>query len=252
MASLDESRLRILLWHLYGLVDGRRAHWRCCDCSVRLSSGTLEQEVLDFLTLRFKISIVGSMGRPRSFDDDVVIERAMDVFWTYGYANTSPAQLAEATGVAKGSLYNAFKSKRELFDRALTRYDRQVSELAGELLSGPGTTRECIRSALRFVVDLDLAQQSPRGCLVGNTAVELAGHDPQIARTIRTMQNRQTAALTARIEQGQREGDVGPDVGARAFAEFLATTLAGLRVMVMTHEAPTLYRVIDLALATLH
>jgi len=191
------------------------------------------------------------VGRPRSFDDDVVIDRAMDVFWTNGYANTSPAQLAEATGVAKGSLYNAFNSKRELFDRALARYGRHVSELAGELLSRPGTTRECLRTALRSIVDFDLAQQSPRGCLVGNTAVELAGHDPEIARAIRAMQDRQTAALTARIEQGRRDGDVGRDVDALAIAEFLATTLAGLRVMAMTHDAPTLYRVIDSALATL-
>lgn len=191
------------------------------------------------------------MSRPRTFDDDVVIERAMDVFWTHGYANTSPAQLAQATGVAKGSLYNAFNSKRELFDRALARYDRQVSELADDLLSRPGTTRECLRSALRYIVDFDLAQPSPRGCLVGNTAVELAGHDPQIARTIRTMQDRQVGALTARIEQGQRDGDVGSEVDARAYAEFLATTLAGLRVLAMTHKAPTLYRVIDSALATL-
>src|SRR6478752_4644486 len=148
-------------------------------------------------------------------------------------------------------LYNAFKSKRELFDLALAHYDRQVSELAGDLLSRPGTTRECISAAMRFIVDLDLAQQSPRGCLVGNTAVELAGHDPEIARTILAMQDRQVDALTARIRQGQRDGDVGPDVDPRAFAEFLATTLAGLRVMVMTHTAPTLYRVIDSALDAL-
>ena len=180
-----------------------------------------------------------------------MIDRAMDVFWTNGYANTSPAQLAEAAGVAKGSLYNAFNSKRELFDRALARYDRQVSELAGELLSRPGTTLECLRAALRSIVDFDLAQASPRGCLVGNTAVELAGHDPEIARTIRGMQDRQIAALAARIEQGRCDGDIGPDVDSRAIAEFLATTLAGLRVMAMTHKAPTLYGVIDSALAVL-
>ena len=191
------------------------------------------------------------MGRPREFDEDVVIDRAMDAFWANGYANTSPAQLAEATGVAKGSLYNAFNSKRELFDRALARYDRLVSELAGELLSRPGTTRECLRAALRSIVDFDLAQPSPRGCLVGNTAVELAGHDPEIARTIRGMQDRQIAALAARIEQGRCDGDIGPDVDSRAIAEFLATTLAGLRVMAMTHKAPTLYGVIDSALAVL-
>ena len=191
------------------------------------------------------------MGRPREFDEDVVIDRAMDAFWANGYANTSPAQLAEATGVAKGSLYNAFNSKRELFDRALARYDRQVSDLAGELLSRPGTTLECLRAALRSIVDFDLAQASPRGCLVGNTAVELAGHDPEIARTIRGMQDRQIAALAARIEQGRCDGDIGPDVDSRAIAEFLATTLAGLRVMAMTRKAPTLYGVIDSALAVL-
>jgi TetR/AcrR family transcriptional repressor of nem operon len=81
--------------------------------------------------------------------------------------------------------------------------------------------------------------------------VELAGHDPEIARTILAMQDRQVDALAARIRQGQRDGDVGPAVDPRAFAEFLATTLAGLRVMVMTHKAPTLYRVIDSALDTL-
>ena len=192
------------------------------------------------------------MGRPRSFDDDVVIERAMDAFWTHGYANTSPAQLADATGVAKGSLYNAFNSKRELFDRALTRYDQQVSELAQDLLARPGSTRECIGSALRIIVDADLAQPLRRGCLVGNTAVELAGHDPEIKRTIRTMQDRPIAALTARIEQGRRDGDVARDIDARAYAEFLANTLAGLRVMAITYDAPTLHRIIDSALATLH
>lgn len=93
------------------------------------------------------------MGRPRSFNDDVVSDRAMNVFWTHSYADTSPAQPPEATGVAKGSPYNAFKSKRELFDRALARFDQLVSELADEPLSRPGTTRERIRSALRFIVD---------------------------------------------------------------------------------------------------
>ena len=192
------------------------------------------------------------MGRPRSFDDDVVIERAMDVFWTHGYANTSPAQLAEATGVAKGSLYNAFSSKRALFERALARYDQQVSEVAQELLARPGATRECLRAALRAGVDSDLAGPSRRGCLAGNTAVELAGHDAQIARTIRAMQDRTVAGVTARIEQGRRDGDVGPEVDARAFAEFFANTLAGLRVLAMTQDGPTLYRIIDSALATLH
>lgn len=175
----------------------------------------------------------------------------MEAFWTFGYANTSPAQLAEATGVAKGSLYNAFNSKRELFDRALARYDVLGAEFAEELLSRRGSTRESIRSFLRLLVDSDVERPVRRGCLAVNTAVEMAGHDPEIVRAIRTAQEHTIAALAARIAQGQHGGDVVPEIDAKAFAEFLMNTIVGLRVMAKTHDAPMLYRVIDSALATL-
>lgn len=191
------------------------------------------------------------MARPRDFDEGDVVDRAMDAFWTNGYANTSPAQLAAATGIGKGSLYNAFNSKRELFDRALDRYDVLGSELAEEFLSRPGSTRECIRSSLLFLVDSDVAQPQRRGCLAVNTAVELAGHDPEITRAIRTMQGHTIAALAARIDQGRRDGDVSPDLHVQAFAEFLMNTIVGLRVMAKTCDAPMLHRIIDSALATL-
>jgi TetR/AcrR family transcriptional repressor of nem operon len=191
------------------------------------------------------------VGRPRSFDDDTVIERAMETFWTHGYSSTSPAQLAEATGVAKGSLYNAFASKRQLFDRVLDFYHQQIVELAKDLLDQPGTTRECIGAALRFVVDSDLAQPVRRGCLIGNTAVELAGHDPEMAQKIHKMQDESIDWFAARIERGQRDGDVERDLDPRAYAEYLANTLAGLRVMAMTHDAPVLHRIIDTTLSAL-
>lgn len=175
----------------------------------------------------------------------------METFWTNGYAGTSPAQLSEATGIAKGSLYNAFASKRELFDRCLDLYHQQIRELAKGLLEHPGTTRECIGDALRFVVDSDLAQPRRRGCLIGNTAVELAGQDADIALKIRRMQGESTGWFAARIERGQRDGDVARELNAQALAEYLSNTLAGLRVMAITHEAPVLYRIIDTALAAL-
>lgn len=191
------------------------------------------------------------MGRPRSFDEDVVVSRAMEAFWTNGYTATSPAQLAEATGIAKGSMYNAFSSKRALFEQCLDLYHQQVSELAQSLMEYPGSTRECLAHALRSVVDSDLAQPQRRGCLIGNTAVELAGQEPDLAKKLRRMQDDSTGWFAARIERGQREGDVPRGLDARAFAEHMANTLAGLRVMVMTHEAPALYRIIDTSLAAL-
>ena len=191
------------------------------------------------------------MGRPRSFDDHEVVERAMETFWTYGYAGTSPAQLAEAVGIGKGSLYNAFGSKRDLFDRSLRRYDQLGGALAEEHLNGPGTTHECVGAFLRFLVDMDVQQPVRRGCLAVNTAVELAGHDAEILTLIRTMQERSIAALAARIERGRREGDVDRGSDPRALAEFLMTTIMGLRVMAKTYDSPTLHRVVDNALRLL-
>ncbi|WP_439382804.1 TetR/AcrR family transcriptional regulator [Amycolatopsis lexingtonensis] len=142
------------------------------------------------------------MGRPRTFDDEEVVDRAMQAFWTHGYADTSPAMLAEATGVAKGSLYNAFGSKRELFDRALARYARMGAEVVGEQLSGPGPTREALRSYLHGLVDADLAADR-RGCLAVNSAIELARQDPEIARAVRRSQERTREAIAARIDRGR-------------------------------------------------
>jgi TetR/AcrR family transcriptional regulator, transcriptional repressor for nem operon len=191
------------------------------------------------------------MSRPRNFDADTVVERAMEEFWTHGYAGTSPAQLADAAGIGKGSLYNAFGSKRQLFSQALARYGQTGAKRAEEVLSRPGTTRERIGAFLRETVDADLAQPVRRGCLAVNTAAQFGGQDPEITRALRAMEERLIAVLAARIEQGRRDGDVRPDIDAQATAEFLMNTSTGLRIRARTHEAPALCRIIDVALTTL-
>jgi len=191
------------------------------------------------------------MGRPRTFDDDVVVERAMQAFWTHGYAETSPALLAEATGIAKGSLYNAFGSKRALFERALKMYDEDGAEFTANFLDGPGSTRDALHAFLRFVVQVDVEGDVRRGCLAVNTAIELAGRDPEIARVVRTAQDHTIDALVARIDRGRRDGDVAAGVDPRTVAEFFMGTVVGLRVMARVYDAATLDRIIDTALTVL-
>lgn len=191
------------------------------------------------------------MGRPRSFEPDAVVAQAMEAFWTNGYAGTSPADLAEVTGVAKGSLYHAFGSKRELFGEALDLYDRTGSEVIKEFLSRPGTAKECIRAYLVFLVDTDLAGPVRRGCLAANTALELGGRDEQATRAVHRIAERSIGLLAARIEQGRREGDVARGIDANAQAQFLMNTIVGLRVMAKAFDGPTLHRIIDTALAGL-
>lgn len=191
------------------------------------------------------------MGRPKNFEPDAVIAQAMEAFWTNGYAGTSPADLAEATGVAKGSLYHAFGSKRELFGKALELYGRTGSAMTEELLARPSPTKECIRDYLILIVDTDLTGPVRRGCLGTNTALELGGRDEEATQAVHRMGQRTIQLLTERIEQGLRDGDVAPEVDARVQAQFLLSTIVGLRVMSKTFDRATLYGVIDTALAGL-
>ncbi|MEU9040959.1 MULTISPECIES: TetR/AcrR family transcriptional regulator [unclassified Kitasatospora] len=191
------------------------------------------------------------MGRPKSFEPDVVIAQAMETFWTKGYADTSPADLAEATGIGKGSLYHSFGSKRELFARALDLYDRTAAEVTEEFLARPGTTKERIRAYFVLLVDMDLDGPVRRGCLAQNTVSELGRRDEQATRAVRRMEERMIGLFTARLQQGQRDGDIDRALDARAQALFLQTALAGLRVMAKTFDRPVLHQIIDTTLAGL-
>jgi TetR/AcrR family transcriptional repressor of nem operon len=191
------------------------------------------------------------MGRPKQFEPDVVVAQAMETFWTKGYADTSPADLAEATGVGKGSLYHCFGSKRELFGKALELYGRLGSELIEECLSQPGTAKERIRAFLVMAVDADLDGPVRRGCLAQNTVEELGGRDEEATRAVRRMEDGMIDAFAARIEQGQRDGDIAPGVDARVQALFLQNAMSGLRVMAKTFDRPALYQIIDTTLTAL-
>lgn len=175
----------------------------------------------------------------------------MQTFWSHGYGATSPALLGDATGLGRGSLYNAFGSKRELFLRCLDRYDAETTAAAEGLLGDTADARAAILALFYAVIDADLDGAARRGCLVGNTATELAGSDPEIADRVATIQNRTIDGLRARVAQGVADGSLPASTDPRAAGEFLATTLAGLRVLAMTQDRATLRRGAELAVAHL-
>jgi TetR/AcrR family transcriptional repressor of nem operon len=191
------------------------------------------------------------MGRPKNFEPDAAVAQAMETFWTKGYAGTSPADLAEATGVGKGSLYHAFGSKRELFGTALELYGRAGSAMTEDFLNEPGTAKERIRAYLVLLIETDLSLPAPRGCLAANTALELGGKDAEATESVRRMTNETIRLFAERLRRGQRDGDVAKEIDAEAQAHFLMNTVVGLRVMTQTHDGAVLHRIIDTALAGL-
>ncbi|MEU3372647.1 TetR/AcrR family transcriptional regulator [Streptomyces sp. NPDC006660] len=192
------------------------------------------------------------MGRAKQFDPDVAVEQAMEVFWSKGYAGTTPQDLVDALGIGKGSLYNTFGSKHALFERALRRYRDSQAVALIEMLEEPGPVKARLRRALEALAVMDLADPDRRGCMAVNAAAELAATDDVAAELVRRMFDRTEAAFQALIEQGRRSGEIAPDRDPAALGSMLLNTIIGLRLIARVAEGPgRLARVIDATLDSL-
>ncbi|MFF4949496.1 TetR/AcrR family transcriptional regulator [Streptomyces chattanoogensis] len=171
------------------------------------------------------------MARPRKFDEGRAVDAAMEAFWAAGYEATSTQDLCDATGLGRSSIYNTFKSKHDLFERALARYMESRNGELFELLESELPARQKLRTVLQRVIDHEFAKDADgRGCLVVNACVEVAAHDPSVAASLERDYGLRLEAVRAAIESGQRDGDIPRDKDARTLAHLLITTVAGLRV----------------------
>jgi AcrR family transcriptional regulator len=169
------------------------------------------------------------MARPRTFDEDRALDAAMKLFWTFGYEGTSTQDLCAATGLGRSSIYNTFSSKRDLFDRSLRRYmDTRTSAQLDLIQRADLPIRERVRRILWDAVEPDPAD--PVGCLVVNTLVELAPHDPEVAEILERDHAVKVEALATAFRAGQAAGEIDASHDAAALADYVYVVLSGLRV----------------------
>ncbi|HJS75619.1 MAG TPA: TetR/AcrR family transcriptional regulator, partial [Vicinamibacteria bacterium] len=123
------------------------------------------------------------MGRPREFDRDEALDRAVQVFWSRGFERTSVEDLTDSMGIQRGSLYAAFGDKHQLFLAALDRYEERFYRDTLRFLE-EGSPREGIRRVFQQVVSDCACGGGAKGCFITNTAVALAEDDPETAARV--------------------------------------------------------------------
>ena len=176
------------------------------------------------------------MGRPRKFDTDTVVEQAIETFRVHGYGDSSPQTLAERLGIGKGSLYNAFGSKHQLFLTSLERYaDAALADLKA-LLDSELPIRDRIRRVLLDVVDSDLSDPERCGCLVVNSATELGSRDHEARRVLGRSFEATAAVLYGAFLAAQRAGEIAADRDVQALAGLVQSAMIGIRVLVKTTD----------------
>lgn len=170
------------------------------------------------------------MPAPKQHDTDTFVDNAMRVFWSRGYEGTSINDLVQATGINRGSIYASFEGKRDIFLTALASYDERYRArfLAG--LAARFSPKEAILAAFRAAAGQDAAPGVPAGCLIVNTAVELAPHDPEIAAAVTVSLDALRAFFRDRIDAAKAAGEIGPR-DTEATATTLYALFLGLRVM---------------------
>ena len=171
------------------------------------------------------------MARPQEFNTAEALHKAMGVFWNKGYEGTSLADLLEATGLSKSSLYATFGDKRDLF---LAAFDCYRAERTRELhlVLDNGKARKSIETFFRKIIEDARATTFSHGCMSTNQAVELAPHDPDVRRRVETDFQVIEDAFARTIQRGQVEGSIKSSVSPRNLARLLVVAFPGFQVMV--------------------
>ena len=166
-------------------------------------------------------------GRPRSFDRDVVLQKAMEVFWARGYAAASMADLTAAMGIAAPSLYAAFGSKAGLFREAVALYTGDATEdywLRNDRPTARGTLEAYLRDAAVGMTRSD----RPRGCMVMLSAAQPCDMEPDLYAELKALRVESMTRIRQRLQRAQDEGEIAATVDLNAVARFYVTVHQGM------------------------
>jgi len=192
------------------------------------------------------------MARPKEFDRDEALQKAMEVFWSRGYEAASINDLVKHMGINRQSLYDTFGDKHALYLQALDRYREVEGRKMFELLEQPGSIKKALRQLFQGVVEGAFCDGQRRGCFMGNAMSELAGRCKETAA--KTCGNMMVAeeALYRALLRGKKGGEIKGGRDLRAVARFLYSSLQGLQLMAKaTQDRKTLEDIVKVTLSVL-
>ncbi|WOO40243.1 TetR/AcrR family transcriptional regulator [Rubellicoccus peritrichatus] len=166
----------------------------------------------------------------KSFNVEKAVDNAMLLFWKKGYNDSSMAELLKVTGLTKGSFYNAFGSKRDLFIKTFTKYD-QESRVALHQLTAMDSPKEAIRAFFDWLVEATASDQEKKGCFTVNMLICIKSFDEEIQGLVRGSQQSVETFFKQMIELGQIRGEISKELHAEKTAKLLVGAMVSVRVL---------------------
>ena len=191
------------------------------------------------------------IGRPRGFDRDEALARAMELFWEKGYDATTLIELQRVMGINAPSFYAAFGSKDQIFREAVELYSRTESEPITRALTQAPTARAAIEGVLRAAAKVFSQPGRPKGCIVALGGMSCSDAGSDVAGFMREQRAHRHSVIQRRLQQGVVDGDLSPTADVKATATFYATILDGIAVEAREGASrKTLQTIVDYAMAT--
>ena len=171
------------------------------------------------------------MARIREFDEEKVLEAAMQLFWEKGYEATSLSDLTARMGIQRPSIYSTFGDKKELFEAALRRYTTSRAADIRARLQSHASVKQAFAIFFEEVIATEYTKDLSNGCFCINTMVELAPHDERFEILTREHQLYLAVIFQETIERGIQSGELEEETDAKSLAQALIVALIGLTVM---------------------
>ncbi|MEW6641311.1 MAG: TetR/AcrR family transcriptional regulator [Pseudomonadota bacterium] len=187
-------------------------------------------------------------GRPREFDIDTALDKAVRVFRERGYHATSIGDLSEAMQLAAGSIYKAFKDKRAVFLAAFDRYSALRSAQVRAAADGGRTGRERLQRVLASYLEVSQGIEGRRGCLVVGSTIELAALDSDVAARVSEALKANEALLAGLIREGHADGSIPLRVDPATTARLMICMTQGMRVVGKTKTPLPTAALLDVAM----
>lgn len=189
------------------------------------------------------------VGRPRAFDTESALEKALEVFWLKGFEGASLTDLTQAMGINKPSLYAAFGNKEQLFLKAIELYEQRPCAFFYPSLEQK-TAYQVAEAMLYGAASTFVDQTHPQGCLIVQGALACSEAGQAIKDTLITRRRDGEQALCERLQRAKDEGDLPSSANPIALARYLGTVVQGMAVQATNGICPQeLRQVAELALA---
>ncbi len=169
------------------------------------------------------------MARPREFDEEEVLGKALDIFYLRGFEGTSISDLVDATGLSRASLYGAFGDKEELFRRTLEHYRTGAMRLGAKIAAAP-TAMDALRGFFDFNIETACPKNGPRGCYMLLSASTSSADNPTALEYYRAMTSETEKTLIHIVERGKKTDELRRDLDVKTTAKLLMVTMQGLSI----------------------